>query len=154
MRADQIRIVLIGGLIAGALDIIFAISFAAYNGTAPLQLLRIVASGAFGKPALHGGVPMAVFGLAAHFGLSLAWALGYFLLARLMPRLAHHPVFYGIAYGVMVFLLMRLVVLPASAFPFPVRFKPLATALDMLSHMFLFGLPIALATRRALMRGR
>jgi hypothetical protein len=44
---------------------------------------------------------------------------------------------------------MRLVVLPASAFPFPVTFKPLATTLDLLSHTFLFGVPIALAIRKA-----
>jgi hypothetical protein len=42
------RGVLIGGLVAGVLDITFAISFAAYNGTTPKQLLQIVASGAFG----------------------------------------------------------------------------------------------------------
>jgi uncharacterized membrane protein YagU involved in acid resistance len=141
--------VLAGGLAAGALDIAFAISFAAYNGTAPLQLLQIVASGAFGKAALSGGGLMAAFGLAAHFGLSLAWAGVYLLLARLKPRLVQHAVACGIVFGALVFLAMRFVVLPASAFPFPVHFKPLATVLDLLSHMFLFGVPIALAIRKA-----
>ena len=145
---DSIRGVLVGGLIAGALDIAFAISFAAYNGTAPLQLLQIVASGAFGKAALNGGPPMAAFGLAAHFGLSVAWATVYLLLARSRPRLARHALACGVAFGILVFLVMRLVVLPASAFPFPVRFRPVATVLDLLSHMFLFGVPIALAIRR------
>jgi hypothetical protein len=41
------------------------------------------------------------------------------------------------------------VVLPLSAFPYPVTFKPLATALDLLSHMLLFGAPIAWAIQRA-----
>jgi hypothetical protein len=54
-------------------------------------------------------------------------------------------------FGVTVFVLMRLVVLPLSAFPFPVAFKPLGTVLDLLSHMFLFGLPIAWSVRRSLM---
>ena len=43
---------------------------------------------------------------------------------------------------------MRLVVLPLSAFPHPVTFKPLSASLDLLSHMFLFGVPIALAAAR------
>ncbi|WP_343731254.1 hypothetical protein [Duganella sp.] len=150
MTKEQIRYILIGGLIAGALDITFAISFAAYNGTAPMQLLRIVASGAFGKEALSGGTPMAAFGLAAHFGLSLVWAGAYFVLARSKPLLAKHAVICGAVFGVLVFFAMRLIVLPASAFPFPVHFKPLATALDLLSHMFLFGLPIAFGARKAL----
>ena len=154
MKAEYVRAVLVGGLIGGALDIAFAISFGAYNGTVPLQLLRIVASGAFGKAALDGGVAMSAFGLAAHFGLSLAWAGVYLLLARSKPQLAvRHPIACAVAFGILVFLAMRLVVLPLSAFPFPVRFRPLSTVLDLLSHMFLFGVPIALAVRKAI-RGR
>jgi uncharacterized membrane protein YagU involved in acid resistance len=153
LKTDPVRGVLLGGLIAGALDIAFAISFAAYNGTAPVQLLQIVASGAFGKAALSGGVPMAAFGLAAHFGLSFAWAGVYLLLARSMPQFViRHTVVAGVAFGILVFLAMRLVVLPVSAFPFPVRFRPLATVLDLLSHMFLFGVPIAWACRKAIRR--
>jgi uncharacterized membrane protein YagU involved in acid resistance len=92
---------------------------------------------------------MAAFGLAAHFGLSVVWAGVYLLLVRLVPRFAHHPIAGGIVFGIFVFLAMRLVVLPASAFPFPVTFKPLAATLDLMSHMFLFGVPIALAIRKA-----
>jgi hypothetical protein len=51
----------------------------------------------------------------------------------------------GIAFGVVAFLVMRLVVLPLSAYPRPVTFKPLATTLDLLSHTLLFGVPIAFA---------
>jgi len=45
---------------------------------------------------------------------------------------------------------MRLLVLPLSAYPHPVTFKPLATALDLLSHMFLFGAPIAMIVSPAI----
>jgi uncharacterized membrane protein YagU involved in acid resistance len=140
---------LVGGSIAGALDILFALSFAAYSGTAPIPLLQTVASGALGEAAFTGGVSAAVFGLLAHFLLSYAWAGVFLLIAARAPALVRQPLASGIVFGVAVFLLMRLVVLPLSAFPFPVRFKPLATVLDLLSHMFLFGVPIALAARKA-----
>jgi len=149
MRTGDIRYIVIGGLIAGMLDIIFAISFAAYNGMPPVKLLQVVASGAFGKAALDGGVAMAAVGLAAHFGMSLAWAAVFFLAAQAWPPLSRHPLVSGVLFGILVFLAMRLVVLPLSAYPFPVRFKPLSTVLDLLSHMFLFGLPIALAARKS-----
>jgi uncharacterized membrane protein YagU involved in acid resistance len=139
---------LVGGLIGGALDLAFALGFAASGGTPPLRLLQIIASGLFGKPALDGGVPMAVWGLAAHFGLSLGWAGVYLLLVRVRPTLAARPWISGPLFGTLVFLAMRLVVLPLSAFPFPVSFKPLGTVLDLLSHMLFFGVPIALAVRR------
>jgi hypothetical protein len=49
---------------------------------------------------------------------------------------------------------MRLVVLPLSAFPFPVRFKPLNTVLDLMSHMFFFGVPIAVAASKTFLGRR
>jgi uncharacterized membrane protein YagU involved in acid resistance len=148
MKSAYLSAVLLGGLVAGALDIVFAISFAAYNGTAPERLLQIVASGVFGEAAFAGGVSMAACGLALHFVISFLWAGIFLALARLRPSLALHPYACGIAFGILVFLVMRLVVLPLSAFPYPVTFKPVATALDLLSHTLLFGVPIAWAVRR------
>ena len=150
LNRPYLSAVLLGGSVAGALDIIFAISFAAYNGVAPVRLLQIVASGLLGTQAFAGGVPVAVLGLALHFALSFLWAGIFFGLASRVPSLTRYPFVAGAAFGVVVFLVMRLVVLPLSAFPYPVSFKPLATTLDLLSHALLFGLPIALAVRRAL----
>ena len=118
------------------------------------RLLQAVASGVFGKAAFAGGVSMAAGGLALHFLLSFLWAGLFLLLARLRPSLALKPCLFGSLFGVLVFLGMRLVVLPLSAFPFPVTFKPVATIADLLSHMLLFGVPIALAVRRAVVAPR
>lgn len=73
----------------------------------------------------------------------------FVVVSRRVPAFTRRPVLAGMAFGVMVFLAMRLVVLPLSAFPHPVTFRPLATVLDLLSHMFFFGVPIALAARKA-----
>jgi hypothetical protein len=72
-------------------------------------------------------------------------------MASRLPALARRPILAGPAFGIAVFLSMRLVVLPLSAYPHPVTFKPLATALDLLSHMLLFGTPIALVVSRAIL---
>jgi uncharacterized membrane protein YagU involved in acid resistance len=144
------RAVLIGGLIAGALDLLFALTNAAVNGMVPPRLLQLVASGLLGQDAYAGGWPTALLGLAAHFALSFLWAAIFVTAASRMPRLVARPVLSGAIFGVIVFLSMRLVVLPLSAFPHPVSFKTLSAGLDLLSHMFLFGLPIALAAAKAI----
>jgi hypothetical protein len=144
--------ILIGGALGGLLDITFAISFAMYNGLTPERLLQVVASGLVGRSAFSGGFATAALGLACHFVLSLAWMTLFFMAARQASSLAVRPLISAIGYGMVVFLVMRLVVLPLSAFPNPVTFKPLATTLDLLSHMFLFALPMVWATRRALLR--
>lgn len=142
------RAVLVGGSIAAALDILFAISFAAYGGMSPTRLLQTVASGLMGKAAYNGGVLAAAIGLIAHFIMSFQFAAVFVIVSRRIRFLIDYPYFSGLFFGVAVFAFMRLVVLPLSAFPHPISFKPLATVLDLLSHAFLFGLPIALATRR------
>ena len=141
--------VLVGGSIAGTLDILFAISFAGYSGVPPAGLLQTVASGLLGNAAFSGGIPAAALGLVLHFGMSYLWAGIFVGAARQLPRLVRQPMMSGVLFGAAVFLTMRLVVLPLSAFPYPVTFKPLSAILDLLSHTFLFGVPIALAARRA-----
>jgi uncharacterized membrane protein YagU involved in acid resistance len=144
--------VFVGGTIAGALDIAFALSFAAYNGVGPLRLLQTVASGALGNAAFGGGLSTAVLGLAFHFGISYLWAALFVGIAWHFPRTAHRPLLSGVSFGVAVFLTMRCIVLPLSAFPRPVTFAPLATILDLLSHTLLFGVPIAVVASKALAR--
>jgi hypothetical protein len=65
-----------------------------------------------------------------------------------VPALAAKPLLTAIAYGLLVLLAMRLVVLPLSAFPRPVKFNAFSWGMDLLSHIFLFSLPIVWATRK------
>jgi uncharacterized membrane protein YagU involved in acid resistance len=146
------RAILTGGALAGLLDILFAISFAAYNGLPPQRLLQIVASGALGEAAFTGGSAAAAIGLACHFALSFVWMALFFFAARRMPALAARPLLTAVGYGLLVLLAMRLVVLPLSAFPRPVRFNAFSWGMDLLSHIFLFSLPIVWATRKVLLR--
>jgi hypothetical protein len=150
IQDPRFRAVLVGGSIAGALDILYALTFAAVNGTMPMRLLQIVASGLLGESAYEGGVPAALLGLFLHFGLSYLWAICFVAAAFRHARLVHRPALAGPLFGIGVFLVMNLVVLPLSAFPHPVAFRQPGATLDLLSHMLLFGLPIARAAASAI----
>lgn len=143
------RAVFVGGSIGGALDILFAISFASFNGVPPQRLLQMVASGLLGEPSYSGGMATAALGLGLHFSIAYLLAGVFLLASRRIKLLTQHALLAGALFGIAVLLFMRLVVLPLSAFPHPVSFKPLATGLDLLSHMLLFGIPISLAARKA-----
>ena len=145
-----LKAILIGGLICGALDLLFAISFAGYNGAAPSRVLQTIASGLLGDAAFAAGIGVAILGVGCHFALSILWAVVFAIASWRLPVLARRPFVTGLAFGVIVFLCMRLLVLPLSAYPHPVTFKPLATVLDLLSHMLLFGVPIAMIVSRAI----
>jgi|SRR5688572_16716752 len=149
IQAAQIRAILVGGSIAGALDILFALIYAAVDDVGPVRLLQLVLSGLLGESAYETGVVGAFLGLCVHFGLSYLWAAGFVTAASRFTRLVRIPVLSGALFGVVVFFGMRLVVLPLSAFPYPVSFRQPAATLDLLSHMFLFGVPIAVAAATA-----
>ena len=150
LQRPILKAILIGGLLGGALDLLFAVSFAGYNGAAPTRVFQTVASGILGNAAFAGGIGVSAFGIACHFGLSVLWAALFAAVAWQLPALARRPVLAGIGFGLIVFVCMRLIVLPLSAYPHPITFKPLATVLDVLSHMLLFGAPIAVAVSRVI----
>lgn len=149
---SAVKAVCIGGLVGGALDLAFAVGFAALNGLAPSTLLQVIASGWFGNAAFDMGAVSASIGLVSHFALSLGWAALFVALAMRF-RSASPAWWSGPLFGTFVFFGMRLAVLPLSAFPRPVNFDIPGALYDLLSHMFLFGLPIAL-TARTFMPGR
>jgi uncharacterized membrane protein YagU involved in acid resistance len=144
-----LRAVLLGGSIGGALDILFAISFAGVYGVGPVRVLQTVGSGLLGDAAFAGGAAAAITGFVCHFLLSWLWAALFVAAALRHPALVRRPLVAAIVLGIVVFLAMRLVVLPLSAYPRPVRYPPLASALDLASHMFLVAGPIVWAASRA-----
>ncbi|MEP6975415.1 MAG: hypothetical protein ABI897_08155 [Spartobacteria bacterium] len=142
------RAILIGGAIAGILDITYAIGFSAWRGVAPLRLLQSVASGLLGAPAFEGGLPTAALGLFLHFCIALLWATIFYFASKATNFPARHPVVAGLFFGMIIFAVMNLVVLPLSAFPRKVSFQLVVLVTGILVHMFCIGLPISLAVRR------
>lgn len=147
-----LRPILIGGLIAGVLDIIYACVFSYIrSGRSPSLVLQSVASGALGRRAYEGGLKTAALGLAFHFLIALSAAAVYFIASRYIPFMVTQPVISGIAYGVCVFVFMYAFVLHVSAIhltTWPWELPKSVLIGGLLIHMFGIGLPIALAVRK------
>ena len=113
MRKSFFASALIAGLIAGTLDITAACIHAYIkNGTTPGQVLRGVASGAFGKEAISGGATMAAWGLLFHFIIAISFTFFFFFLAKQIPALVKYPIPIAIVYGIFVWAFMRFITLP------------------------------------------
>jgi uncharacterized membrane protein YagU involved in acid resistance len=108
------------------------------------RTLQSVASGWVGRPAFSGGMPMAALGLASHFLIAFIWATLFYAACRVFKPLAQRPLIYGPLFGALVYVLMNTVVVPLSAAPFKI---PLVWT-GLLVHVFLVGLPIAIAVSR------
>jgi hypothetical protein len=139
--------VLVGGLIAGTLDIIYAIVWSGRFGISPQWVLQSVASGLLGKAAFAGGAGTAALGLTSHYLIALAAAGVFYLVSKRMAFLLERAVLSGMLLGVLVYLFMNFVVLKLSAFPIDIKYTPMILARGFASHALLFGVPIALAAR-------
>jgi uncharacterized membrane protein YagU involved in acid resistance len=150
----SMKAILLGGVIGATLDIAYAFSFFGWQGVSPVRILQSIASGVLGAASFTGGNATAALGLVLHYMIAIAAAAVFYAASGWFKWLVRHPVIGGAVFGVGVYAFMNLVVLPLSAVPRRPSFVPLAFATDLLSHMFLFGVPIALCARAARLAGR
>ena len=141
--------ILVGGLIAGTLDLTYAVVFSAFRGVAPLRILQSVASGLLGSAAFDGGAATAVLGVFLHYFIMFSAAAVFYLASRRLDFLARRPVIAGVIFGLCMYAVMTFVVLPLSAFPYKQNFTLVLVSANLFVHMFFVGVPISLACRNA-----
>ena len=142
--------ILAGGLFASVADFLAAMTI--WNISWEVVGHAIYAGWVGNAAARASGVTGAVLGFVSHTGILLVAAAIYVLASRKIDILARWPLLFGPLFGAGVFLTMNYIVVPLSAAPRPgvdpLEMTP-AKPWDMASHLFLVGLPIALAAWRA-----
>ena len=142
-------VVVLAGVVAASCDIVYAILYYGWKGVSAERILQSVASGWLGKASFEGGWASAALGLASHYAIVVVAAALFFAAARRWAWLRDEPITTGLVYGLCIYAFMNFVVLPLSAYPYPLRFPLLTTATGLLVHMVGVGLSISLITRRA-----
>jgi len=137
--------IVLAAFLAGLLDLVLAIIVYSVllDKITAVQILQSVASGAFGKAAYAGGIKMAAVGIVFHFVISLLFTIFYFLVYSRFEFLRQHGVISGIIYGIFIWMVMNLIVLPI-AFSGMLPMEPSATIIGMSIIIIGVGLPIAL----------
>jgi hypothetical protein len=150
-----LRYVVYGGLIAGALDLVYISSLMATYGVGPVRILHSVAAGWLGRDAaVAGGAATAALGFVSHFAIAVVMAWVYYVAGRRFPVLGRKPVRFGALYGLVLYAAMTYVVVPLSAAgagngQWPKPFQLLDVA-HLAAHVLLVGVPCALASAFAL----
>jgi hypothetical protein len=132
--------------VSGTLDILFAMILTVFFGRNIGNMLRYVASGPF-PAATEWGAGGAILGLIVHFALMGAMAAIFVVAVMRRPALLETPWRTGLAYGLLTYVVMNLVVVQLRFGPgFPP--KPLSIATQLFAHIMLVGIPMALIARR------
>jgi uncharacterized membrane protein YagU involved in acid resistance len=141
-----------GGLVSGVLDLLYATTFVVLQGNPAIVLPQAIATGLLGVKSFQGGLPTAILGVALEFLITFVATAVYYLASRKLTFLIRRAVLWGVLYGIAIYFFMNFIVVPLSAAP---KFDHTwaSRASDFLVHMFLIGLPMALAVRRYSARG-
>jgi len=149
MKNTAYRALLLAWLLAGTLDITYAIITwgPVFGKVTTTQLLQGIASTLAGKSAFTGGTATALLGLAMHYGISLAWTLIYFFIFPFLPFLAANKWVSGVLYGVFVWSMMTLIIVPlvtGKAYQFSI----IPVLKSLAAMVLLFGPAIAIIINR------
>lgn len=106
---NLIRPILVGGAVAATFDLTSA--FFTFGIGAP----RGIAGGLLGRQALPGGAGTWILGVILHYFIAISAAAIYCLASRKLEFLRDHWLVCGIFYGIAIYLVMNLVVLPLCA---------------------------------------
>ena len=135
-------------LIAGTLDILSALLYYYIKtGKNPANVLRYVASAVFGKAALSGGTTMAAAGLLLHYIIAFIWTIFFFLICPWIISVLKSTIVTGVVYGIFIWLVMNLVVVPMGASP-KAPFNILNAIINMAILMYAIGLPVSIIVSR------
>ena len=147
-RRNAFKAILLAWLVAGTLDIGAAVIYYAHaSRVQTTRLLQGIASGVLGDKAFAGGLETAVLGLGLHYAIALIWTLVLFVFLGRLRRLLTNLFVIGMAYGVVIWVVMNLVVLPLSnVHHAPVHLSPALVGAVIL--MCCVGLPISMIVGR------
>jgi uncharacterized membrane protein YagU involved in acid resistance len=145
LSRTDVRAILTAGFVAGTIDIGAA---CVINSVGPVLILKAIAGGILGAASFRGGAVVALFGLVLQWLMSWIIAAVYLVAAANLPIVRRSWILSGLAYGVVVFVVMSYVVMPLSA----VGHAPIFSVTRFIGNllaMFLFGLIISYAASRA-----
>lgn len=156
-----VRTIVTAGAVMAFLDILYAwLNWVVVQKVITTeQLFHSVAAGLIGPQAARaGGTRTAVLGAFLHVVVAFLWTIGFYVAVRVSPALrrwvstTRGAVLVGLLYGVVVYLGMNYVVVPFSATGRGLPTINVKFFINLVQHMLMVGLPIALIIRDG--RGR
>jgi hypothetical protein len=142
-----LRAIVWGGVACAVLDGIVASVLFRLKGIKPLRVWQGVASGLLGERAFREGWVSGGFGLLLHFVIAFSVATVFVEACLPCPFLARAYWMSGPVYGVIVFLVMNLAVVPLSRRPQRPA-SPQVIFAQLIIHVLFVGMPIAMAANR------
>jgi hypothetical protein len=136
-------------LIVGTLDLLAAVVYFHVDTGKDdfLLILKYIASGLFGKRVFTGSNGWSLAGLLLHYGIAFFFTVLFYSVLPRARVLRRNTVLSGIGYGVFIWIIMNLVVVPLSF----IGSKPVdaaKAAINLLILIMCIGIPLSIRANR------
>lgn len=148
---DILRYAIVGGLVLGCADILFAYLFWKGQGVTIPEVFQSIARGIYGKQSPSLGTTSVVVGAICHFFIAICMVLAW------LEFVSHNPAFnkkwmaWGLLYGLMLYAFMNFILLPLTPVGMPKFGNPEWIESSVFMHM-VFGVWCAFCGSRYLAR--
>jgi hypothetical protein len=122
------------------------ITFLTHGG--PDRIFKFIARGIFGNDVTTDGTLMIIWGIVFHFMIAFLFTAFLFLIYPKVVRWIKNKFLVGIFYGLFIWAIMNLVVLPLSRLPDPKSFDITQALIGALILICMIGIPIALIAHK------
>jgi hypothetical protein len=147
-----LRALIYGAGVVGAIDFAYATLFLVFTGRPWYRAWQGVASAVLGHDAFAGGYRTALLGIVLHFLVATCIVSVYLIASRWFTLLRRRRLICGLAFGVIAFFVMNLVVIPLTRIGSrPLVWSPFDIG-GLLVHTFLLGPAAAYFAGRATWR--
>lgn len=143
------KLILVAGIIAGTLDILAAMLVydLILHKTRSILILQYIASSILKTSAYKGGIFTAGLGLLIHFAIAISFSALYYIIFSYSTAARKYTLFSGFIYGILVWAIMNLLIVPA-VFGKPPVFDLNRDLLAGIILIIAIGLPLALTINR------
>lgn len=139
----SLKTILLTGLLVATLDILAAfVDYYINTGKNPSGVLKFIASGVLGKTAFSGGSGTLLMGLLFHYIIAFLFTFLFFGLYSRLSLMRKRWIATGIIYGVVIWTVMNLIVMPLSNTPH-LPFKAARMIKAILILIFMIGIPLS-----------
>lgn len=148
MIAKNLKLILLAGLLAGTLDISSAfVDYYIATGKNPLIVLNFIASGLLGKDAFGDSILFPLLGLLLHYIIAMSFTFFFFSIYYKLSLQKINPIVTAILYGIFIWLVMNLVVVPLSS-AHTSAFTAFKVIKSMLILIVMLGLPLSFIAKK------
>jgi hypothetical protein len=140
-HSASVRIVVIASLVGVVHALVNCLIQFVFFRSSPAYVFQFASSTLMGTAAFEGGIVTALLGMALYMAISFVFVSLFFGFASRISTLVRFPMISGVVYGLLVWTIVNLIIIPASAAP-PLEWSFVSAYINGLIYIGTIGIPI------------